>query len=281
MPPPFVIHEAPFKFFSKCVDELLRSLSLDPTGDVTWSFSFNGSVDNVSDGSTVPDFHLDLESPHMPTPLWVGESGFSSSVPEMTRKLKLAAKIIPEIDLLIMVNISEEKFFSPSARHPLASSPPLPRSAFQTASIPHLEDPVIVEDVIWLKLRSISFHVALRGPDGAFSFDTGPLCTEGVSHYRLGEIYTHLVLQTLFPLLQMDNIDRVLSLASQRLIAEVAQTLEAADVDPVEVARVREEADGVNSSPVNWGQMLTSFRRSLYPTAHQRYCWWMREITQT
>lgn len=161
MPPPYAIHEAPFKYFSKCVDRLLGNLSLDPGSDVTWAFSFNRSLDNVSNGSTVPDFCLNLETPRMPHPVWVGESGFSSSFPDMKRKLKLAATITPDIDISIIVNISESKFTPPSAQHPLLSAPPLPRSAFQTPDGATLEDPVVVGGVVWLKLKKISFYVAI------------------------------------------------------------------------------------------------------------------------
>lgn len=195
MPPPSAIHEAPFKYFSKCVDRLLGNLSLDPGSDVTWAFSFNGSLDNVNDGSTVPDFRLDLESPRMPHPFWVGESGFSSSFPDMQRKLKLAATIIPDIDLSIIVNIHEWKFVLPSAQHPLLSAPPLPRSAFQTPDGFTLEDTVVVGGVEWLKLKKIQFHVAIRGFDGEFEFETGPLSAEGVRSFLFlrGDIHLHVL----------------------------------------------------------------------------------------
>lgn len=78
----------------------------------------------------------------------------------------------------------------------------------------------------------------------------------------------------------MDDVDRVLAMASKRLIAQVADMLEASGANPVEVACLREESLNAVTFPVNWDHMLNSFHRSLYPTAHQRYCWWMRELTE-
>lgn len=77
----------------------------------------------------------------------------------------------------------------------------------------------------------------------------------------------------------MDDVDRVLAMASKRLVAQVADMLETSGADPVEVARIREESNAV-TFPVNWDHMLNFFLRSLYPTAHQRYVWWMRELTE-
>ena len=123
---------------------------------------------------------------------WVGKRGFSSNIPQMQCKLKLAAKIDPDIDALLMVDICKATFTLFPQGHPLATSPLLSCTVFEpTDAI--LEDSIIVVGIVWLKLNSIAFHVALQQPNGEFSFGGGLFYVQGVGSWFLGYVCTNII----------------------------------------------------------------------------------------
>jgi len=191
---PYHIHEVPFQHFSARIHKLLASLSLDEDDNITCSMHFNLAIRN-EDTTVIPDLHLELCLRHPPgaraIPFWVGECGFSSIRTEMERQLMLVANIIPEMDVAIMVSICEVHHDLPPRDHLLHSLPALSHTAFTPTVAPsaYSLDPVIVEDVTWLEIKSVTFCVLLRGTNGEFNFtERGPLYAQGVSLLPLQRI---------------------------------------------------------------------------------------------
>lgn len=185
------IHVTPFQHLSKCIHKLLDKLSLDDDDDVNCSIHFNLAIVGANP-AIILDLHFDIRPLHPPgspaIPFWVGECGFSSSQKEMERQLMSVASIVPEMDVAIMVSIREVHHDLPAHDHPLRSMPVLPRSSFTPTVTPHSLDPVIVEGVNWLEVKSVTFRVFLRGPDGEFDFkQRGSFFAQGVSPYSQAE----------------------------------------------------------------------------------------------
>lgn len=184
----YAIHEAPIRHFSKCVDKMLSRLSLDDDDDVTMEVHTNLAIeDDAANNLIIPDFHLDLcsrrNSRSPSVPLWVGEVGFSSGVSLMRHQLASVARMAPKLDFAFMVLIQEKARRFPPTDHPLCSRPVLSYAAFEqliSANAAPLA-PVVVEDVCWAKIKSITFHCFLREDNGQFDFSgKGSLCAQGV-----------------------------------------------------------------------------------------------------
>lgn len=100
----------------------------------------------------------------------------------MKRQLRLAARISPQMDTVIIISIKEGDFKLPPKTHPLLSRPDLSCSVFKTVGTRSLGVPVVIENINWLQVKRVTFHVALWRPDGEFEFEEkGPLYAEGVS----------------------------------------------------------------------------------------------------
>ena len=185
---PYAIHEAPIRHFSKCVDKMLSKLSLDDDDNITMELHTNLVIeDNAVNNLIIPDFHLNLcsrcNSRSPLVPLWVGEIGFSSGVSLMKHQLASAARMAPELDFAFMVSIWEKACRFPPTDHPLHSHPILSYTTFEqliSANAAPLA-PVVIEDMCWAKIKSITFHCFLQEDNGQFDFsEKGSLCAQGV-----------------------------------------------------------------------------------------------------
>lgn len=186
---PFEIHEAPIRNFGTCIQNALRNHGLDSDEEIACEVHFNTTIRK---GSTVvtPDFLLDLRPVHHialdPIPVWVGECGFSSSRQHMIHQLKSVIAICPEVDTVLMICLREARDRLPDTNHPLHAAPELLRSVFSPTSQPvgHFQ-PVVVEGIKWLEVKSIYVQVFHRGSDGNFNFedDESELCATRVSSY--------------------------------------------------------------------------------------------------
>lgn len=173
---PYEVHEVPINHLSSRIHKLLASLSLDPSA-VSCTTHLNLAIRGDTGSSMlIPDFRLDLRTIRPPftpqIPFWVAECGFSSSQKDMIHQLDLAASIVPQTDVALMISIQEKKYVSPPRTHPLHSRPPLSHSNFVPAELPITKTlpPVVVEGITWIEVKSVTIHVFLRGPDGVFDF---------------------------------------------------------------------------------------------------------------
>ena len=185
---PYTIHEAPIHHFSKHINKMLSKLSLDDDNNVTMELHTNLAIeDDAVNNLIIPNFHLDLcshcNSRSPSVPLWIGEIGFSSGVSLMKHQLASAARMAPESDFAFMVSIQEKVCHFPPTDHPLCSHPILLYATFEqliSANVTPLA-PVVVEDVCWAKIKSITFHYFLQEDNGQFNFSgKGSLCAQGV-----------------------------------------------------------------------------------------------------
>jgi hypothetical protein len=135
----------------------------------------------------IPDFMLDLCPLHHvalePVPLWIGECGFSSTRSHMVYQLKSVVEIAPKMDTAFMICICEVKRKLPPTHNPLHSDPKLSRSTFSPSSTPaNYLQPITVEGIKWIEVKSVTFNVFLCGSDSKFNFkDTGELYTVRVN----------------------------------------------------------------------------------------------------
>ncbi|KAF8431199.1 hypothetical protein L210DRAFT_869985 [Boletus edulis BED1] len=266
---PYPIHEVPLQHLSERINRLLIHLFPSENEHVTWKNHFNLAIENERSCSVlVPDFHLDLRPRHPPcsraVPIWVGECGFTSSKRKLQRQLELATTMVPELDFAVMVFIRKAACRLPSYDHELL---PLSRSDFTPSMPPRPNslDPVVVGGITWLTVKSVNFHVFLRGADGKFNFK------EGGSLYAQGKLFPHQ---------QMDGVDHVLNSVVSRLILQFAQTMEKAGAEPTRINHIRTEAESVTFS-AEWSVLLEELQSSLYDTAHSRYSKWVRCRTKS
>ncbi|KAG6369906.1 hypothetical protein JVT61DRAFT_13372 [Boletus reticuloceps] len=264
---PYAIHEAPILHFSKRVDKMLSRLSLDDDNDVAIELHTNLAIDDgAATNLIIPDFRLDLCSRRVArspsVPFWVGEIGLSSGVPLMRRQLVSAARMAPELDFAFMISIRERARCSPPIDHPLRSRPYLSYAAFEhliavnAAPLP----PVVVEDICWAEIKSITFHCFLREDNDQFDFSgKGSLCARG----------------TLFPNLEMDPVNAMLDQATRRLLSRIADTMQTLHVDATRIAYVRAACE-TTRFPVDWPSLLLDMQRALFSTAYSRCSVWRR-----
>lgn len=184
---PYQIHEVPFQHLTKIMHQLFHDLSLDHSSGVIWNTYLNCRIQEDTT-VIVPDMHLDLRPrrpPGVPAiPFWVGECGFSSLQPEMEHQVNTVASIVPELDVGITFAIREQKYFAPPETHPLRTLPRLFRHAFEPLNPPNVGSlkAVIVKDVTWIEIKSVTVRVFLRRPDGTFNFkEKGSFYAQGVS----------------------------------------------------------------------------------------------------
>lgn len=173
---PRPIHEVPIKFLADSCHTLLAPYHFPC---LTPQICFNDPIESSS-GIVIPDFHITLEPDYQaikfPIPLWIAECSFSQTRAGMQHKLEKAAAMFPQIDTALMVSIREASSGRlPKADDPLFSHPELPRTAFAPASLPHASalHPIVVENIVWINVRSVTVYVFLRGEDGKFDFTDG------------------------------------------------------------------------------------------------------------
>jgi hypothetical protein len=105
----------------------------------------------------------------------------------MVYQLISVVEIAPKMDAAFMICIREVKRKLPPTHNPLHSDPELPRSAFSPSSTPaNYLQPVTVEGIKWIEVKSVTFNVFLCRSDGKFDFkDTGELYAVGVNYLYL------------------------------------------------------------------------------------------------
>lgn len=172
--PPYEIHEAPIRHFARQIQEALWIHGLHKDEQIACEVNLNTAIRK---GSTVvvPDFGLELRPLHKvalePIPFWVGECGFSSTRSHMEYQLKAVLDVIPEIDALFMISVREEKRDLPPIHHPLHAARELSRSAFSPSTTPDKYfQPVVVEGITWIEVKSVTINLFLRGSNGEFNF---------------------------------------------------------------------------------------------------------------
>jgi len=161
-----------------------------------------------------------------------------------------------------MVSISEANQTLPPYDHPLHSLPALSRDAFTPVVAPQerLLEPVVVNDITWLEVKSIIVRVFLRGPDGKFNFgERGPLFAQG----------------SLYPDVQMDAVNSIFDTAVRRLVLHISRMMGTIGADPIKISRLQAESETA-SFPADWPRLVRDLQDSVYDTAYARYYRWRR-----
>ncbi|KAI5994215.1 hypothetical protein EDC04DRAFT_2613261 [Pisolithus marmoratus] len=260
---PYPIHEVPIQSFAGRIRYFLdkNSLGADDTPRGHHPvLNFNLAIeDDESPTTIIPDLRLDLRPQFLsPVPTWVMECGFSSTQHHMEAQLRAAADIIPGLDAALTISIREENSSLPPKTHPLHSLPLLPRSAFMPTP-PHRYSfgPIVVKDVKWISVASVTFQISLKERDGRIRFGDGPLWAQG----------------QLYPDLDMHKVDELLDLAAQRLLLRAADMEADAGAAPDRVAHLQ----GLSTTatfPSDWALLLEELQAAVWQTAFSRYRSW-------
>ncbi|KAI5983522.1 hypothetical protein EDC04DRAFT_2616156 [Pisolithus marmoratus] len=260
---PYPIHEVPIQSFAGRIRYFLdkNSLGADDTPRGHHPvLNFNLAIeDDESPTTIIPDLCLDLHPQFLsPVPTWVMECGFSSTQHHMEAQLRAAADIIPGLDAALTISIREENSSLPPKTHPLHSLPLLPRSAFMPMP-PHRYSfgPIVMKDVKWISVASVTFQISLKERDGRIRFGDGPLWAQG----------------QLYPDLDMCKVDELLDLAAQRLLLRAADMEADAGAAPDRVAHLQ----GLSTTatfPSDWALLLEELQAAVWQTAFSRYRSW-------
>ena len=101
----------------------------------------------------------------------------------MKHQLASVARMAPELDFTFMVSIQEKVHHFLPTDHSLHSHPILSYTTFEqliSANAAPLA-PVVIEDMCWAEIKSITFHCFLQEDNGQFDFsEKGSLCAQGV-----------------------------------------------------------------------------------------------------
>ncbi|KAG6377255.1 hypothetical protein JVT61DRAFT_1316 [Boletus reticuloceps] len=230
-------------------------------GHNPYNYNFSSSLNKSlfytqpdgSSGRAIPDYQLVMENnsnraPGTPLiPKWIGEVSFTVS-PSYTRKhLRQVVKSQPSVDLAFMIRIEElPKWASPSKDARMQKLRSQPFRAYKDF-IPALPagslGPVVVEEFTWISITRVTFELYLHCPDGHLVVD-GSLQDD------------YLARGILFPTVAMENVNLLLSKASECLIQSLISEMEASQEDVQAIKQVcRSEA----RLEVPWDLVLRSF----------------------
>ncbi|KAG2752783.1 hypothetical protein P692DRAFT_201802887 [Suillus brevipes Sb2] len=250
--PPLPVHEQPAAHLAKAMNKFTEAIPYDKLLiDIT--MHLNHCIQN-KDPTNIPDLHLtvtaqppeDMESDEIavakPVSKWVGESGLSSDTNCMPKEGDI------NIQQLHLAPALDFKDFIPS----------------------HIKKslrfgPVDIMSHTWIDISEIHYSIFKRGTDGHFDFNNKDASTfaEGSG--------LNSPLQTLHPVLQMDNVECMLANAAESLKAYIVSLMEGMGLpEPA----VKSAHDSHPMFEPSWGAALNSISSAIYLTAYCRYLDW-------
>ncbi|KAG1775073.1 hypothetical protein EV702DRAFT_1199670 [Suillus placidus] len=218
--PPLPVHEQPAAHLAKAINKWMEAIPYDKLLiDITMHLNYR--IQN-KDSTNIPDLHLtvtaqppeDMESDEMAiaksVSKWVGECGLSLDMNCMVRKLSITCDGHQDINYALVISFKERaRWQQPKEENitaqQLRSAPPLDYEEFIPSRIKKSLrfGPVELKSHIWIDISEVHYTVYKRGTDSHFDFNNKNAATfaEG----------------TLYPTLQMDDVEWMLSDAAESL----------------------------------------------------------------
>ncbi|KAG1773210.1 hypothetical protein EV702DRAFT_976092 [Suillus placidus] len=243
--PPLPVHEQPAAHLSKAINRFTDALPYDKLLiDVT--IHLNHRIQN-KDTTNIPDLHLaiTIQPPEddsvddmeilKPTSKWVGECGLSSDYNFMVRKLSGTCDGHRDIDLALIMSFKERaRWQQPKATsitaQTLHTSPVLEYEEFIPARINKSLKfgPVIIHSHVWIDISEVRYSVFRRGTDGHFDFNSENPDTfaEGVRLHYHPLLIPAYALQTLYPTVQMSDVEHMLRDGANTLKGYIVSLME-------------------------------------------------------
>jgi hypothetical protein len=289
--PPLPVHEQPAAHLSKAINKYTDALPYDKLL-INVTTHLNHRIQN-KDTTNIPDLHLavtiqppeddsadDIEIPK-PASKWVGESGLSSDYNFMVRKLSGTCDSHHNINLALIIAFKERtRWHQPKetsvTAQTLRAIPALEYEEFIPARINKSLKfgPVIIHSHSWIDISEVRYSVFRRGTDGHFDFNSRNPDTfaEGVRsvHYH-PLLITAYTLQTLYPTVQMSDVERVLRDGANALKGYIVSLMEGMNLEASAIQLVHES--NPTFEPV-WGAALNQISSAIYLTAYCRYLDW-------
>jgi hypothetical protein len=288
--PPLPIHEQPAAHLSKAINKFTDALPYNKLLiDVT--IHLNHRIQN-KDTTNIPDLHLSvtIQPPEddsadeikipKPASKWVGECGLSSDYEFMVQKLSGTCDGHRDIDLALIMafkeraNWQQPKETSITAQT-LRTSPPLEYEEFIPSCIKKdlKFGPVNIHSHVWIDIGEVRYCVFRRGADGHFDFNNKntDVFAEGVHLHRHHFLISPHALQTLYPTVQMSDVERMLKDGANSLKGYIVSLMEGMSVEASAIELVRQ------SNPVFepvWGAAVNQISSAIYLTAYCRYLDW-------
>ncbi|KAG2146269.1 hypothetical protein DEU56DRAFT_700319, partial [Suillus clintonianus] len=272
--PPLPVHEQPAAHLAKAVNKFTEAIPYDKLL-IDTTVHLNHRIQN-KDSTNIPDLHLtvtaqppeDIESDEMvvakPVSKWVGECGLSSDTNCMVRKLSNTCDAHQDIDYAFIISFKERiKWQQPNEGdttiQQLRSAPALDYEDFIPSRIKKSLrfGPVEIKSHTWIDISEVHYSIYKRGTDGHFDFNN-----KDASTFAEG---------TLYPVLQMGDVERMLDNAADSLKDYIVSLMEGMGLEESAVQSARD------SHPVFepvWGAALNSISSAINLTAYCRYLDW-------
>ncbi|KAG1876090.1 hypothetical protein C8R48DRAFT_669292 [Suillus tomentosus] len=261
--PPLPVHEQPATHLAKAINKFTEAIPYDKLL-IDATMHLNHRIQN-KDTTNIPDLHLtvtaqpqeDLES---------DEIAVAKSISKncMIRKLSITCDGHRDIDYAFVVSFEERvKWQQPKEDNIIAqqlhTAPALDYEDFIPSCIKkNLRfGPVEIRSHTWIDIREIRYSVHKRGMDGHFDFNNKNAATfaEG----------------TLYPVLQLDNIERMLDDAAENLKEYIVSLMEGMGLEQSAVQSARDSRP--DSTPLG-GAAANSISSAIYLTAYCCYLDW-------
>ncbi|KAG1720724.1 uncharacterized protein EDB91DRAFT_1021767, partial [Suillus paluster] len=272
--PPLPVHEQPAAHLAKAVNKFTEAIPYDKLL-INITMHLNHHIQN-KDSTNIPDLHLtvtaqppeDMESDEMavakPVSKWVGECGLSSDMNCMVHKLSITCDGHQDINYALVISFKERaKWQQPKedniTAQQLHSAPALDYKEFIPLRIKKSSrfGPVELKSHIWIDISEVRYTVYKCGADGHFDFNNKNAAT--------------LAEGTLYPTLQMNDVERMLSDAAENLKRYIILLMEGMALEEAAIQSARD------SHPVFkpvWMAALNSISSTIYLTAYCRYLDW-------
>ncbi|KAG1742056.1 hypothetical protein EDB19DRAFT_1598119, partial [Suillus lakei] len=272
--PPLPIHEQLAAHLVKAINKFTEAIPYDKLL-INITMHLNHHIQN-KDSTNIPDLHLtitaqlpeDMESDEMViaklVSKWVGECGFSLDMNCMVHKLSITCDGHQDINYTLIISFKEQaKWHQPKEEN-------IPAKQLHSASALDYEEfipPRIKKSLrfglvelkshIWIDISKIHYTVYKHGTDGHFDFDNKNTATfaEG----------------TLYPTLQMDDIEQMLSDTAESLKGYIILLMEGM---VLEEAAIQSVCDSRPTFEPVWMAALNSISSTIYLTAYCRYLDW-------
>ncbi|KAG1794235.1 uncharacterized protein HD556DRAFT_1200378, partial [Suillus plorans] len=272
--PPLPVHEQPAAHLAKAINKFMEAIPYDKLLiDIT--MHLNHRIQN-KDSMNIPDLHLtvtaqppeDMESDEIVVAKsiskWVGECGLSSDRNCMVRKLSITCDGHRDIDYAFVISFEERvKWQQPKEDNIIAQqlrlAPALDYEDFIPSRIKKSLrfGPVDIRSHTWIDISQIRYSMHKRGMDGHFNFNNKNTATfaEG----------------TLYPILQMDDVEHMLDDAAENLKEYIISLMEGMGLEQSAVQSARDSRPMFD--PV-WGAATNSISLAIYLTAYCHYLDW-------
>ncbi|KAG2353250.1 hypothetical protein BDR07DRAFT_1233391, partial [Suillus spraguei] len=271
---PLPIHDQPALHLAKAMNKFMEAIPYDKLL-INITMHLNHRIQNKN-STNIPDLHLtitaqpleDIESDEMvvakPVSKWVGECGLSSDTNCMVRKLSITCDGHQDIDYAFIISFKERiKWQQPKEGditiQQLCSAPVLDAEDFIPSHIKKSLRfvPVEIKSHTWIDISKVHYSIYKRGTDSHFDFNN-----KNASTFAEG---------TLYPMLQMGDVERMLDNAAESLKGYIISLMEGMGLEESAVQSVRD------FHPVFepfWGAALNSISSAIYLTAYCHYLDW-------